>query len=75
MGLLGTTMVSKETTKVCKCGNENLVLLQTFNEKYCTVCQEYIPWYLEEGQVSPLTGMVGGLEEHLTPSKPQQVTL
>lgn len=41
----------KVTTRVCpKCGNQNLVLLGTFNKKHCTDCNLEIPWFVEDGQ-------------------------
>ena len=39
-----------ETTKVCKCGNTNLVLLQTENKKHCLDCGAVIEWFLDDGQ-------------------------
>lgn len=50
----------KQSTKVCDCGNTVLVLLTSLNKKYCIDCQKYIDWYLEEGQKSPLTSVIGG---------------
>lgn len=50
----------KQSTKVCDCGNTVLVLLSSLNKKYCIDCQKYTDWYLEEGQKSPLTSVIGG---------------
>ena len=58
-------MASRPTTKVCKCGNTMLVPLTSLNKKYCTSCHTYIDWYLDEGQKSPLTSIIGGRTEHL----------
>jgi len=41
----------KQSTKCCtKCGNEQLLLLRTLNQKICTDCDIVIPWYLEKDQ-------------------------
>ena len=48
----------KESTKHCpNCNNTRLVLLGTLNKKYCTDCNTWIKWYLEEGQ-KPISGGV-----------------
>lgn len=39
------------STKVCPtCGDPRLIHLRSINKKYCSVCQKYIPWYLDPGQ-------------------------
>lgn len=39
------------TTKKCpNCGNEQLLLLMTYNMKICTDCDMKIDWYLDKGQ-------------------------
>lgn len=35
--------------------------MSSLNKKYCPECHTYIPWYLEQGQKSPLTSHIGGL--------------
>jgi hypothetical protein len=43
--------LEKQSTKCCpKCGNEQLLLLRTLNQKICTDCCIVIPWYLEKDQ-------------------------
>jgi transcription initiation factor TFIIIB Brf1 subunit/transcription initiation factor TFIIB len=38
-----------KTTKICpKCGNTNLVMLSTLNQKRCTDCGEVIKWKKEK---------------------------
>ena len=38
----------KQSTKQYpNCGNENLLLLRSLNQKICTVCDTKIPWFLE----------------------------
>lgn len=51
-------MSDKQTTKYCPvCGNTDLALFRSMNEKVCTNHHNYviIPWYLDEGQ-TPLFG-------------------
>lgn len=41
------------STKVCStpgCGNTNLILLRTLNEKWCPDCSKSTPWGLDPGQ-------------------------
>lgn len=40
------------STKVCQCGNAQLVELTSLNLKQCTDCRAHIPWLLERGQAS-----------------------
>lgn len=40
----------KESTKVCSCGNSELVEMSTINLKYCPDCNKWIDWYLDSGQ-------------------------
>lgn len=48
-------MKSKQTTKECPlCGNTNLALFTSTNEKACNNHGDeilYIPWELDEGQI------------------------
>lgn len=49
----------RETTKVCPlCGNANLVMLKSTNEKACILHTPvfYFSWDLDEGQVSHNAG-------------------
>lgn len=57
-------MSNKKTTKECpNCGNIWLGRFPSTNEKYCADCHTLIEWYLEEGQKSPYTDMIGGNDE------------
>jgi predicted RNA-binding Zn-ribbon protein involved in translation (DUF1610 family) len=43
-------ITKKQTTKVCSCGNTQLVLIQTHNLKWCPDCGNYIRWIKEKNQ-------------------------
>lgn len=45
-----TQMSDKTTTKVCSCGNTQLVLIQTQNLKWCPDCGAHIKWIKDKGQ-------------------------
>ncbi len=38
------------SSKECSCGNTELILLRTLQEKHCPDCHAVIPWPLDEGQ-------------------------
>lgn len=43
--------IHKRTTKRCAdCGNPRLSEFHSLNKKYCSECETWVPWNLDEGQ-------------------------